>query len=284
MVETDVESPNSPRPPSLFSNGRTTSMDTEFTSPNSSFTTPCRKRTHTDVLDTPTSVATPPPDSPSSPSPLAKNRRRDPNRKSPIQSVTFRLGSPSRTKREKGPKVTTYPRGPKEFLSPREGDDVFSASPASTDEESRKTVVSLRSPLDRHSAHSQATPISRTVPSNGHFHIEPSTMSPPAPLLDVPQLATNLNCVTIAHSQRIQRLMDYRRLPWGVQFEIARGISQGLWTWDDVTPEKLDQLKGSSADAAVKVESVIIPSRPASTLNTARERAIWYGNCLCSCD
>ena len=33
--------------------------------------------------------------------------------------------------------------------------------------------------------------------------------------------------------------MDNLLIPWSVQYEVARGVSLGLWSWDDVTREKL---------------------------------------------
>ena len=38
----------------------------------------------------------------------------------------------------------------------------------------------------------------------------------------------------IAHSERAQRLFDMIPLSWGVQYEIARGVSQGAWSWETV--------------------------------------------------
>lgn len=62
----------------------------------------------------------------------------------------------------------------------------------------------------------------------------------------------------IAHDSRVQAEMDLRKNSWGVQYEIARGVSNGHFTWSDVTPEKLDLLKGPTAEAAPKVYDVIL--------------------------
>jgi hypothetical protein len=61
----------------------------------------------------------------------------------------------------------------------------------------------------------------------------------------------------IAHDRDAQKLMDSKRISWGVQWEIARGISRHAWEWSDVTPSKLDLLRGSNADAAWKVVYVM---------------------------
>lgn len=70
----------------------------------------------------------------------------------------------------------------------------------------------------------------------------------------------------IAHNTIVQAEMDKRELALGVQYEIARGVTKGTWTWDLVTPEKLDELKGSNANAAPKVADVI-HCRKVSSLN-----------------
>jgi RNA-dependent RNA polymerase len=48
----------------------------------------------------------------------------------------------------------------------------------------------------------------------------------------------------IAHDKDVQLLMDSMQISWGVQWEIARGVSKNVWKWSDVTREKLDLLKG----------------------------------------
>lgn len=50
----------------------------------------------------------------------------------------------------------------------------------------------------------------------------------------------------IAHNVRVQSLMDAHGLAWAVQWEIARGISNGWWRWEDVTPGRLHELPGGS--------------------------------------
>lgn len=63
--------------------------------------------------------------------------------------------------------------------------------------------------------------------------------------------------VIIAHDPRVQALLDKLEIAWGTQFEIARGVLSGSWTWDDVTEDLLEQLRGSNAESAVKVRPVL---------------------------
>ena len=68
----------------------------------------------------------------------------------------------------------------------------------------------------------------------------------------------------IAHDKKVQGEMDLRRNSWGVQYEIARGVSKGDFAWSDVTSEKLDLLTGSNAEAAPKVYDVILGRQPSA--------------------
>ena len=58
----------------------------------------------------------------------------------------------------------------------------------------------------------------------------------------------------IAHDQILQEVMDNYRLPWGVQYELARGVTKGLWTWEAVD-SKIRQLK-----ASVNKDAILAPS------------------------
>ncbi|KZT02230.1 uncharacterized protein LAESUDRAFT_662372 [Laetiporus sulphureus 93-53] len=62
----------------------------------------------------------------------------------------------------------------------------------------------------------------------------------------------------IAHSKEVQKMMDSMQIAWGVQYEIARGICHGYWTWDDVTSSKLNSLRGSNVMAAPRVARVML--------------------------
>lgn len=56
----------------------------------------------------------------------------------------------------------------------------------------------------------------------------------------------------------VQAWLDELRIPWGVQYEIARGVSSARWKWNAVTKEKLKKLRGLNAESAFKVAAVIL--------------------------
>ena len=51
--------------------------------------------------------------------------------------------------------------------------------------------------------------------------------------------------------------MEHLKIPWGVQYELARGVLAERWTWDNVTVHVLKKLCGSNAQAAPKVNAVM---------------------------
>jgi hypothetical protein len=51
--------------------------------------------------------------------------------------------------------------------------------------------------------------------------------------------------------------MEQLRISWGVQYELARGVLAEKWTWDDITDIVLRQLRGSNAQAASRVSTVM---------------------------
>ena len=118
------------------------------------------------------------------------------------------------------------------------------------------------------------------APSPDYFHASPSTSGPRADIqlapdgysasikpplepavLDLSFLDVvsggDLPVYIVAHNCEVQKLMDARRICWGAQWNIALGVSNGLWDWSDVTASKLDLLQGSNVEAAWKVSSVI---------------------------
>lgn len=72
----------------------------------------------------------------------------------------------------------------------------------------------------------------------------------------------------ISHCDRAQHEMDQRKIAWGVQYEIARGVTCGSWSWGDVTAEKLNLLRGSNTEAAPKVSTILLGPhcRPSNNL------------------
>ncbi|KAI0652718.1 RNA dependent RNA polymerase-domain-containing protein [Trametes meyenii] len=57
----------------------------------------------------------------------------------------------------------------------------------------------------------------------------------------------------IAHSANVQRLFDKYNVAWGAQYELARGVSRGWWTWDDITSSYLKDLGSVSKDAVLRM-------------------------------
>jgi hypothetical protein len=116
------------------------------------------------------------------------------------------------------------------------------------------------------------------ITSSPHIPLRISTTAHPKPLGYIPELAAPLGYVPIASNDRVQRYLDYRGIAWGVQWQIARGISQGEWKWEDVTVSKLHKLEGLNAEAAPKVEEWMSgKDTPSSTTATSdRDYLIWF--------
>ncbi|KAF8648909.1 hypothetical protein AX16_006144 [Volvariella volvacea WC 439] len=62
------------------------------------------------------------------------------------------------------------------------------------------------------------------------------------------RFGANMEIEIIAHDFYAQKMMDKRKMDWGVQYEVARGISQRAWTWDQVK-ENLDELPTKNTEA-----------------------------------
>lgn len=67
--------------------------------------------------------------------------------------------------------------------------------------------------------------------------------------------------------------MDELGICWGVQYELARGETRGWWGWSDVSPEKLEELRGTNALSAAKVFAVM---KGGSVVH--RDLKIWYAS------
>ncbi|TBU58167.1 RNA dependent RNA polymerase-domain-containing protein [Dichomitus squalens] len=76
----------------------------------------------------------------------------------------------------------------------------------------------------------------------------------------------------LAHDKDMQKLFDKIPLSWGVQYEIARGVSLGLWSWDTVRKAKLESLRGPNNNAASRVSQVL--GRPLCDMSPS-DAAIW---------
>ena len=92
---------------------------------------------------------------------------------------------------------------------------------------------------------------------------------------------TDLEEMIIAHSENLQKLLDDNEIAWGVQYELARGVSAGLWEWDQIK-DRVHRLKGTNAQAAVKVER-IMKSRDSSGPSDVRLWYVFVCNVCASC-
>ncbi|EIW87305.1 hypothetical protein CONPUDRAFT_87147 [Coniophora puteana RWD-64-598 SS2] len=111
-----------------------------------------------------------------------------------------------------------------------------------------------------HRIQSAATPVltPTVAPTTIHPEVTQYTFSPAEHFKHGPVvLGENLGRAIIAHDSGAVRLIDYRSLAWPTTYEIARGVTQGRWSWQDVTPSRLDRLKGLGADTAPKVGAVM---------------------------
>ncbi|KAG0704371.1 RNA dependent RNA polymerase-domain-containing protein [Suillus ampliporus] len=79
-----------------------------------------------------------------------------------------------------------------------------------------------------------------------------------------PQFGVQLDIVHIAHCERTQILLDQQQIAWGTVYELARGVTRGMWTFEDMTEHRLRKLKGSNAEAAWKVAAVIEDKVPSA--------------------
>ncbi len=69
-------------------------------------------------------------------------------------------------------------------------------------------------------------------------------------------LNKSLDPFIIAHDRDAVIRMNTWDIAWGVQYEIARGVSQKMWTWEDVTDARLELLQGSNLEKAPLVMDV----------------------------
>ncbi|KAG6856768.1 hypothetical protein H0H87_000946 [Tephrocybe sp. NHM501043] len=71
-------------------------------------------------------------------------------------------------------------------------------------------------------------------------------------------LGQALDPVYIAHDAEVVALMDKEKIPWGAQWEVARGVTMKLWDWEKVKA-KIPQLRASkNGEIAHKVWSIIM--------------------------
>jgi hypothetical protein len=79
----------------------------------------------------------------------------------------------------------------------------------------------------------------------------------------------------LSYDERVQKMMDEHKLGWAVQYEIARGVSDGYWGWDTITEDMVKKLTGTNANAAPLVTKTILPEgRPIGFSLTERQKLI----------
>lgn len=82
-----------------------------------------------------------------------------------------------------------------------------------------------------------------------------------------------LEVATIAYCAETQKVMDEKQIAWGVQYELARGVTQNKWDWSTVR-EKLDQLVGNNAQVARKVRRVML----GGSSSDSADLSVWLEN------
>lgn len=109
---------------------------------------------------------------------------------------------------------------------------------------------------------SAAPPPLQAVQSATLPHSHPVDVTPPPELPPILKGKFDLPHHTICHSQLAQQRMERFKIPWGVQYELARGVLAERWTWDAVTDPVLKKLQGSNAQAAPRVNAVMSGTAP----------------------
>ena len=85
------------------------------------------------------------------------------------------------------------------------------------------------------------------------------------------QFGTDLEPLVIAHDDEAQQLLDLNHIEWGTQFELARGVSTGAWTWKDIHTH-ISELRGENIKSAYKVQKVMRGRTPS---DNPTNLAIW---------
>ncbi|KAG2045754.1 hypothetical protein BDR06DRAFT_977983 [Suillus hirtellus] len=52
-------------------------------------------------------------------------------------------------------------------------------------------------------------------------------------------LGVKLYIVDISHCQKAQQVVDRHEVAWGAIFVLARGVTHGMWTFQDITEHRL---------------------------------------------
>ncbi|KAG0706616.1 RNA dependent RNA polymerase-domain-containing protein [Suillus ampliporus] len=79
-----------------------------------------------------------------------------------------------------------------------------------------------------------------------------------------PEFGVQLDIAHIAHCDKAQTVLDRHQLAWGTIYELARGVTRGMWTFEDMTEHRLHKLKGSNTEAAWKVTAIMKDKVPSA--------------------
>lgn len=99
-----------------------------------------------------------------------------------------------------------------------------------------------------------------------------STKTVPKAVLDFSRslFGRDLEQAVIVHNEEVQKLFDDNKIEWGTQYELARGISTGAWTWDDIRG-RVHDFTGNNEEIAGKVRSIM----KNATLPVSKNVLIW---------
>ena len=89
--------------------------------------------------------------------------------------------------------------------------------------------------------------------------------------------SSSLGFSIIAHLREVQQIMDLKRIPWGIQYEIACGVCTNHWDWSDITAEKLDNLKRSNREDMPHIEHVMLRTKAQKSEQIA-SLPLWYAS------
>jgi hypothetical protein len=111
--------------------------------------------------------------------------------------------------------------------------------------------VTRRKAQKPHSSPRAATPSPPQLPDAGTLKV-PESVS----WFANSQFGSDLEPSFIAHDDEAQKLLDLNHIEWGTQFELARGVSTGAWTWDQIH-KHISGLGGNNTKSAYKVPRVL---------------------------
>lgn len=88
----------------------------------------------------------------------------------------------------------------------------------------------------------------------------------------------------IAHSTEVQKEFDNLGVHLGVQWELARGVSIGTWTWEDVAAKmkaKFGVFKGSNSTVAWRVPDIMRGRQPSQSHDLALWSVLFLSFIMC---